>query len=71
MFPTLFAVTSMGISNIFSRSLVILAPMVAEVKYPTPIILYTVLNIIACICSTFIIDASSKESPATKGRDDK
>lgn len=61
----------MGISNIFSRSFVILAPIVAEVEYPTPIILYTVLNIIACICSIFIMDDPKQESPATKGRDDR
>ena len=69
MFPTLFAVTSMGISNIFSRSFVIFAPIVAEVEHPTPIILYTVLNIIACICSMFIIDDPKQETPAMKDRD--
>ena len=54
MFPTLFAVTSMGISNIFSRSIVILAPMIAEVAFPTPIIIFAILNSISCTCSYFI-----------------
>ena len=68
MFPTLFAVTSMGISNIFSRSIVILAPMIAEVAFPTPIIIFAVLNIISCISSWFIKTADVQEegSESTK-----
>lgn len=56
MFPTLFAVTSIGISNIFSRSVVILAPMVAEIGYPTPMVIFTVINLIAAVSSLFLID---------------
>ena len=52
MFPTLFAVTSIGISNIVSRSIVTLAPMAAELAYPTPIIIFTILNIGAFFSST-------------------
>ena len=56
MFPTLFSVTSMGISNIFSRSIVIMAPMVAEISFPTPMIIFTILNTFALVCAYFIID---------------
>lgn len=62
MFPTLFAVTSMGYSNIASRGLVTLAPMVAELAFPTPIILFTILNIISGICSFFIVENIAEES---------
>ena len=56
MFPTLFAVTSMGIANIFSRGLVILAPLIAEIEFPFPIVIFTALSIICGISSCFIID---------------
>ena len=54
-FPTLFACTSMGISNFVCRIAVILAPMVAEMTFPTPIIVFTALQISAAIASLFII----------------
>ena len=63
LFPTLFAVTSMGITNIVSRILVILAPMAAELAYPTPIIMFTILNIVAFFSSSFII-----EGPVNKNK---
>lgn len=42
-FPTLFAVTSLGICNLAARFLVIFAPLTAEVDYPFPLVLITVL----------------------------
>jgi len=42
-FPTLFAVTSMGIANFASRSSVIAAPLIAEIDYPSPMILFVCL----------------------------
>lgn len=42
MFPTLFAATSIGIANFACRSCVIPAPVIAEVDYPRPMILFTV-----------------------------
>ena len=56
MFPTLFAATSMGIANFASRGMVIIAPLVAEIAYPTPIIVFTTLTILAGCSSTFLID---------------
>mmetsp|Transcript_37141 Transcript_37141/g.45344 ORF Transcript_37141/g.45344 Transcript_37141/m.45344 type:complete len:167 (-) Transcript_37141:180-680(-) len=43
LFPTLFAVTSMGITNFAARLFVIMAPMVAEVPYPIPVIILTIV----------------------------
>ena len=55
-FPTLFAVTSMGIANIITRVVVIVAPLVAELDFPTPMIIFTMLQCAACISSCFIND---------------
>ena len=60
MFPTLFGVTSIGICNFASRSSVIFAPIIAEIAFPTPIIIFTILALSALVCSLFIID--DKES---------
>ena len=58
MFPTFFAATSMGIANFASRSIVIMAPMVAEIAYPIPIVVFTSLTILSGISSLFIIENS-------------
>jgi len=42
-FPTLFSVTSMGIANFACRSFVIPAPLIAEIAYPSPMILFVCL----------------------------
>jgi len=59
MFPTLFAATSMGIANFVSRGMVIMAPIVAEIAYPTPIVVFTIMTILAGFSSTFLLDQSS------------
>ena len=56
MFPTLFVATSMGISNIFARVFVVASPMIAEVTYPIPVIIFTLLNILAAASTLFLID---------------
>jgi len=55
-FPTLFAVTSMGISNFAARLIVILAPLIAEVAYPLPIVIVTILQVVACVSALFLIE---------------
>ena len=55
MFPTLFSVTSIGICNFVCRTGLIFAPIIAEIAYPTPMIVFTVLSMIALICSQFIV----------------
>ena len=55
-FPTLFAVTSMGVTNIITRVIVIFAPMAAELDFPTPMIILAALSFVASISSLFIND---------------
>ena len=54
MFPTLFLVTSLGIANFVCRIGVSIAPMVAEMKDPIPMILFTVLTFLTAIASLFL-----------------
>ena len=68
MFPTLFGATSLGISSLFARTIVISAPMIAEVEYPTPIFFFTALNIIAMSSSLFLIDYTDDNATATKNQ---
>ena len=65
-FPTLFAVTSMGIANIVTRIIVTLAPMAAELDFPTPVIIFTLLQFVACTSSLFINDEVRHSKKAEK-----
>ena len=56
MFPTLFVATSMGIAGIFSLIFVIAAPMVAELIFPIPVVIFTALSILAGVSSLFLVD---------------
>ena len=56
MFPTLFSVTSMGIASFFSRGIVIFAPMVAEVPFPIPMIVFTSLTAASGFTALFLIE---------------
>lgn len=56
MFPTLFAVTSLGLSNLVARGTVIFAPLVAEIKYPIPMFIYTIMTVLAAISAIFIVE---------------
>ena len=58
-FPTLFAVTSMGISNLAARIFVIMAPLIAEVAYPAPVVVITILQIVGCVAAMFLIEPDS------------
>ena len=56
MFPTLFVATSIGISNLIAKSCVMAAPQMAELDYPTPLIIVGIGNAVAAIASAFIIE---------------
>ena len=56
MFPTLFVATSMGISNIFARVFVVASPMIAEVTYPIPVVIFTTFNVLAAVSTLFLVD---------------
>ena len=55
-FPTLFAVTSMGIANIITRFFVVFAPLAAELDFPTPMIIFTLMQFAGFVSSFFIND---------------
>lgn len=60
MFPTLFGATSMGIANFVTRSIVIFAPLVAEIPYPLPMAVYTVVSLVAGFASLFLLEESKE-----------
>ena len=62
MFPTLFGVTSMGICKIFAMSIVILAPIVAELEFRSSMTIFTILSFIAMLCSFFITEVGQEEA---------
>ena len=71
MFPTLFAATSIGITNLFARSIMIFAPFVAEISYPTPMIIFTILCLMAFVSSYFILDLNTDEQKSDENRENK
>lgn len=54
VFPTLFSVTAMGICNFFARISTILAPEVAEVEAPVPMIIFCALSSLAIVVTQFV-----------------
>lgn len=66
-FPTLFSTTSMGLVNIVCRIAVIFAPIVAEMSFTTPLIVYIVLWIAATVSAIFISENEVEDGgePAT------
>ena len=73
MFPTLFVATSIGISNLFARVFVVASPMIAEVTYPIPVIIFTFFNVIAGTSTFFLIDIEGENNKkfAAAGLQDK
>jgi len=70
MFPTLFAVTSMGIASFASRGIVILAPMVAEIPYPIPMIVFVCLTSTSGLTSLFLIENEKEDEDAKAKKND-
>ena len=70
LFPTLFGVTSIGICNIASRSIVILAPIVAELEFRIPILIFTILSLTALLCSFFIVEDVQEEAQQQKDKNE-
>ena len=54
MFPTLFATTSLGIANFAAISIALTAPIVAENDFPTPMLIFTISNMVAALVSLFL-----------------
>ena len=66
MMPTLFAATSMGISNFVARTVVVLAPLVAEIGFYTPILIFCVMATLGIICSYFLIERPQIKEESTE-----
>ena len=65
IFPAIFAGTAFGICNIGAKGTTILAPLIAEVDPPVPMILFVITAGLACALSFFIRkepEATTKES---------
>lgn len=60
IFPAIFAGAAFGISNLCAKIATILAPLMAEVDPPIPMILFTVIAFIAGTFSLFIVTKSSQ-----------
>ena len=65
-FPTLFAVTSIGIANLAARGFTIAAPLIAEVDYPMPMILFCTLSVITVISALGINDDTKEMQKVEK-----
>ena len=59
IFPTMFTASAFAICNFFARSLTIMAPQVAELPAPTPMVIFTLMSVIG-IFATFMIDENRK-----------
>ncbi len=55
LFPASITATTLGICNTFARTATILAPMLAEFSEPTPMIIFTVLSVLAFASSLFLM----------------
>jgi hypothetical protein len=54
IFPAIFAGTTFGICNIGAKLITILAPLIAELDPPIPMILFCSTAFLACILSLLI-----------------
>lgn len=59
-FPTKIKSTVYGICNISGRIIAIFAPLVAEIKDPKPMIIFSVLNLLCIILIEFTISKTGK-----------
>ena len=60
LFPPILSQTVFGFAKTVGRSATILAPMVAEMKQPVPMVIFTVLAVGAAISACFLITQKTK-----------
>jgi hypothetical protein len=53
-FPSVVSSRIFGICNIFSRISTILSPLIAELKAPIPMVVYSLVCLINMVCSMFL-----------------
>ena len=66
LFPPLFLATAFGITNTFARLVTVLAPYVAELNQPIPIVVFIVCAGGAMVASLFIIPAPEEDNGSGK-----
>ena len=54
VFPTLFAASAFGICNVFARVFSSMSSLFAGMEQPTPMILFTVMAVVACLAMRFL-----------------
>jgi len=54
IFPAIFAGTAFGMCNIGAKLFTIFAPIIAEVKAPIPMIIFTIVVALGIVAATFI-----------------
>ncbi|CAI2364767.1 unnamed protein product [Moneuplotes crassus] len=67
IFPTLFVSFAFTVGNIFSRSVTIFAPLVAEIPEPTPMKLFCFAALVAS-GATFLLSSQTKEENPAETR---
>lgn len=55
LIPTLYTATIFGISNVVARTVTIMSPLIAEMDYPTPLILEIIAVLFACFISQLVV----------------
>jgi len=68
VFPSDFRSTSFGICNIFARFAAIIAPLVAEMHYPTPYLCLVSMTLFCTILSAFLMEKDTDEEQAIRQR---
>ena len=64
VFPVILTSTAFGICNVVARFATILAPIVAEVKYPTPTLVFSAFAVLGII-SSIILPRQRKAANST------
>lgn len=54
LFPTIFTGAVYGFCNFGAKSATVLAPLLAEIKPPTPMIIFTAVAAIAAVLALFL-----------------
>ena len=54
LFPTIFVSTTFGIVNLFSHGVAVIAPLLAELKDPFPMLIFVSITGFAIIASLFL-----------------
>jgi hypothetical protein len=66
LFPAIFCSTAFGVCNIFARIATVIAPELAEVPKPLPMLIFTIIAVAALVSSLFIIVKNKNKDEDSK-----